>query len=126
MPPPPLSLAEALRRNGVDQPDPRYESVVIKLAPGWMRALWPKGIRAMAVAKRIFVDPALLERIAAGRAKNLLMHEAVHVDQWRRHGYVGFLARYLTDYARGRLAGMSHNEAYRSIRFEEEARSHSE
>jgi hypothetical protein len=126
MPGPGMTLAEALRRNGVDSTEPAYENVAIKAAPSWLRAVWPKGIRAMALPKRIYVTIEMLQRIAAGDARNLLRHEAVHVDQWRRHGRVGFLAKYLADYVKGRAAGKSHKEAYRSIPFEEEARSRSE
>src|SRR5205085_1794846 len=41
----------------------------------------------------------------------LLAHELEHVRQYDRHGMVAFLARYLTDYARGRLRGLSHRDA---------------
>lgn len=31
----------------------------------------------------------------ASLADNVLRHEWVHVEQWRRYGFVGFLSRYL-------------------------------
>jgi uncharacterized protein DUF4157 len=52
---------------------------------------------------------------------HLLRHELVHVGQWRRHGAVGFLVRYLTPYLRARLQGYPHWAAYRRIPFEIEA-----
>jgi hypothetical protein len=58
---------------------------------------------------------------AATPSAHLLRHEAVHVLQWRRHGIVGFLRRYLVAYARGRLAGWGHRGAYRRIHLEVEA-----
>jgi hypothetical protein len=44
------------------------------------------------------------------------------VRQYARHGVVGFLARYVTDYVRGRIRGLTHREAYLAIPFEVEAR----
>lgn len=49
------------------------------------------------------------------------MHELAHVEQWRRHGRIGFLRRYLMGYVRNRMAGMSHWTAYREIPLEREA-----
>jgi hypothetical protein len=51
----------------------------------------------------------------------LLRHELVHVEQYRKHGFVGFLARYLAAYARWRLRRRGHWAAYRRIPFEIEA-----
>jgi hypothetical protein len=51
----------------------------------------------------------------------LLRHEQVHVRQWRRHGVVGFGARYLGSYLSWRLRGKSHRGAYLRIPLEIEA-----
>jgi hypothetical protein len=51
-----------------------------------------------------------------------LVHELVHVRQWREFGTLGFLRRYLADYFRGRRKGLGHTAAYLAIRFEVEAR----
>lgn len=60
--------------------------------------------------------------VRVGRATPyLLRHEHVHVRQWRRHGAVGFLVRYLLPYAAQRLLGRSHRSAYLRIPFEIEA-----
>ncbi len=48
-------------------------------------------------------------------------HEAIHVAQIKRFGVMKFYAGYLGEYARGRLAGLNHNEAYLNISFEQEA-----
>ncbi|MCU1485026.1 MAG: hypothetical protein JWN67_1772 [Actinomycetia bacterium] len=53
--------------------------------------------------------------------EHLDRHEAVHVGQWRRHGAVGFLVRYLGAYLGWRLRGHPHWDAYRHIPFEIEA-----
>jgi hypothetical protein len=52
----------------------------------------------------------------------LMTHEMVHVRQWEELGVPRFLWRYLSAYARGRLRGLSHGEAYRAIPLEAEAR----
>lgn len=51
----------------------------------------------------------------------LLAHELVHVEQWRRLGVAGFLARYLGAYLGARLRGWPHHAAYRRIPLEVEA-----
>lgn len=48
-------------------------------------------------------------------------HESIHADQIRRDGVLKFYTLYLTEYARGRWAGLSHDKAYRDISFEREA-----
>jgi hypothetical protein len=53
--------------------------------------------------------------------EQLARHEAVHVRQWRRLGFAGFLVRYLGSYAGLRLRGYPHIAAYRRIPLEIEA-----
>jgi len=67
----------------------------------------------------------ILLRRGHERDLGLVAHELVHVEQWRRHGPVGFLRAYLGAYARGRRAGLAHAAAYRAIPFEAEARARS-
>jgi hypothetical protein len=52
---------------------------------------------------------------------HLLRHELEHVRQWREHGVLGFLVRYVRPYLRWRRRGYSHWAAYRRIPFEIEA-----
>ena len=80
----------------------------------------------MTVRNVVFASRSALERIGDGDALVLLSHEAVHVEQWREYGFVGFLVRYLGDYLRGRAVGLPHHAAYRAIRFEREAVKRSE
>jgi hypothetical protein len=89
------------------------------------------------VRARIVLVPWLTPGIAAmtlghwilvrrGReSEGLIAHELVHVEQWRRQGLVPFLARYLSDYLRLRLAGEPHWRAYSAISLEVEARERS-
>ena len=86
-------------------------------APAWMRRMWVGDVGAMTVMSRIFMRPDLIARPDA----RLLVHELVHVRQWRTEGFVRFLLTYALDYVRARLRGAAHGEAYGSIRYEVEA-----
>lgn len=110
----PLTVAE---RVGV----PDLDSVPIRRAPRWMVKSWRGDISAMTLPFGIFVRPASLtgDRI---QLANTIQHELVHVRQWREYGVLRFLARYLSEYWRGRRRGLGHDEAYRQISFEVEAR----
>lgn len=121
-----MSLTDALRDNGIDVADTAYDDVAVKSAPSLLKKVWPKGIKAMALPRRIYVNAETLAKIVAGEAEELLRHEAVHVDQWRREGRVGFLAKYVAAYLKGRASGLPHSVAYRAIPFEREASSRTE
>lgn len=77
-------------------------------------------ILAITIGRRIWIDPRAAE-LGAELLERVVRHELVHVAQYRRDGVWGFLLRYGTEYLRGRLAGMSHGEAYRGISYEREA-----
>lgn len=51
----------------------------------------------------------------------LLRHEAIHIEQQREGWVVGFYLRYALDYLRARRQGMSLDDAYHCIRYEQEA-----
>jgi hypothetical protein len=51
----------------------------------------------------------------------LVRHELVHVRQWRRHGIVGFVVRYVGSYTWLRLQRHGHLGAYLRIPLEIEA-----
>ena len=51
-------------------------------------------------------------------------HEEIHLEQLRRTGILKFYVLYLAEYFQGRMKGMKHDEAYRSISFEKEAYAH--
>ena len=116
-----LSLDTALRRGGVDVEGDRYASVGVRIVPSWLARVWGSGVEAMALPRVVFVSAATYDRILDGDASTLLIHESAHVDQWRDHGTVRFLTRYVGDYLRGRAVGLPHRPAYRAIRFEREA-----
>lgn len=52
----------------------------------------------------------------------LLAHELVHVRQWAELGLVGFLSRYLSQFARGLIETRSWRRAYLGLEAEQEAR----
>ena len=81
----------------------------------WIGGPVPPGAAAITLGSVVIV-----RKRSAGNAR-LLRHEAVHVQQWRRFGVPGFLARYLTAYLRGRVDFYPHWAAYRRIPFEIEA-----
>lgn len=95
--------------------------VPVRPAPRWMRRMWVGPVAAMTLPWAIYVDPATL---AGGgrRLARLLTHELVHLGQWRTMGMARFTTRYLTEYLKGRLAGLPHWEAYEAISLEREAR----
>ena len=58
--------------------------------------------------------------------RTLLAHELVHVEQYARLGIIGFLRRYVSEYARNLWRLRSHRKAYLAISFETEARAAAE
>lgn len=75
----------------------------------------------MTIGSTIMVHGDRYDAVVSGGEPQLVAHELVHVDQWRQNGSAVFLARYLLDYARLRLIGLDHHQAYRGIRFEHAA-----
>lgn len=53
--------------------------------------------------------------------EQLILHERVHVDQWRQLGSFRFLRIYLGSYLKDRLRGFGHREAYQRIPLEVDA-----
>jgi hypothetical protein len=102
----------------VDPVDP--EQVVVRSAPRLMRRFWGKGISALTLPNRIYVDPSVLARTPGPGL--LLVHELIHVRQWAELGVARFLWRYLSAYLGGRMRGMDHRTAYLAIPLEVEAR----
>jgi hypothetical protein len=75
----------------------------------------PPGSDAITIGRAVFI------REESAGNEYLLRHELVHVRQWRRHGVVGFLVRYLGPYGLWRVGRKSHRGAYLRIPFEVEA-----
>jgi len=68
------------------------------------------------------LGPLILLRRDHRNDTALLAHELVHVRQWRELGALRFLWRYLGSYAQGRALGLNHQQAYKAIPLEAEAR----
>jgi hypothetical protein len=79
----------------------------------------PRGYAAMTLGHTVFVRA---DRVDDDR---LLAHELVHVEQWKAHGRLGFLARYVGGYLRALARLRRHRAAYLAIPFETEARERS-
>jgi hypothetical protein len=81
------------------------------------------GASGVALGRRVFLsrEGARLLDGRGASAIGLAAHEVAHVLQYRRHGFLGMLARYAWDYLRGRRAWVGHRAAYRGIGFEREA-----
>ena len=72
-------------------------------------------------ADAITVGSVISVREGHERSPYLMRHEAVHVQQWHRYGFVGFLVRYVGAYVKWRACRKGHCGAYRRIPFEIEA-----
>ena len=97
------------------------EQVTLRPAPFLMRKTWSRGIQAMTLGNTVFIDPLVLEG-PSRRLGLLVIHELVHVRQWRKHGVLPFLRSYFGDYLKGRRLKLGHHAAYRDIGVEVEAR----
>ncbi len=81
----------------------------------WVGGPVPPGAAGITLGRTIIV------RRGHETSGYLLRHELVHVRQWRRHGPVGFVVRYLGAYSWGRLRRFGHRGAYLRIPLEVEA-----
>jgi hypothetical protein len=129
----PMSAGDALARSGFDvdavrRALPRVEpyAVPVRVASPAFRRFWAKGIAAVAMPWAIYVTEPVYARTQegaeVGRDGPLIVHELAHIDQFIRLGPIRHVVRYVGDYVRGRVRGLSHWEAYRAVRLEVEAR----
>lgn len=81
----------------------------------WIGGPVPRGADAITLGRVIIV------RRGHERSQLLLLHEQVHVRQWRRFGVLGFGVRYLGPYALWRFRRKGHRGAYLRIPLEVEA-----
>ena len=128
-----FTAADGLAATGVDRDWlarvlPRVDPalVPVRVAPRWFRALWARGIVAVAMPWAIYLTPAMMDRyetaVEPDRLGRLMVHELAHIEQFRRLGPVRHVAQYFFDYLRGRLRRKGHWGAYTSVRLEIEAR----
>ncbi len=123
-----MNAAQALDASGLDITElghfihpVRPEQVTLRTASSVMRGIWGQSVKAMTLGNTVYIHPAVL----AGPARALgllIIHELVHVRQWRKRGVFGFLGAYGSDYLKGRRQKLGHRGAYRQIEYEIEAR----
>ena len=95
--------------------DLNEERAIVRIGfPWWMRPFLMRGVAAITIGRRIWIR-------AGEESEALLRHELTHVRQMRDLGVIRFLWRYLGEYVRNRLGGMSAVDAYRNISFERES-----
>lgn len=123
-----MNAGRILRRVGLDTDELRAaiapvdpDEVNVWPASKMMMRLWRKGISGVTMRNWVFVDPAVMrgDPVRLGR---LVIHELVHVRQFRETGYVPFSLRYVYEYARGLIGGKGLRQAYLDISAEQEAR----
>ena len=85
------------------------------------RRFWRQGIRGVTYGRFVFVDSEVMRGDPEHLAR-LVIHELIHVRQFRAAGCLRFVKSYLKDYWAGRIGGKSSSEAYRDISYEREAR----
>lgn len=90
-------------------------------ASALFRRLWRHGIHGVTHGRFVFVDPDVMVGDRRYLAR-LVIHELIHVRQYRATGYLRFVTSYAREYLKGRIGGLSPHEAYRQISHEREAR----
>lgn len=80
-----------------------------------VRGIAAPGAAATTLGSTVFV------RRGVEMSPRLRRHEYEHVLQFARHGWVGFLVRYVSAYAYWRIRRHRHLSAYRRIPFEIQA-----
>lgn len=82
--------------------------------PWWLRMVLMRGVAGFTLGRRVY----LAHGTDIARS---LRHELTHVRQIARVGFFTFYWRWICEYLANRRSGMSSDEAYRHISFEEEA-----
>jgi Domain of unknown function (DUF4157) len=113
-----ISATDATKKSGVDAGDLDLSAVSLRRMPRPMQLALGNSVAAITLGNSIFVAEDRYESVVSGNNRSLLVHELVHVDQWRREGAVAFLSRYTSEYVRYRMIGLDHRTAYRAIGFE--------
>ncbi len=98
-----------------------FEHFLVREATPWVERLFLRRYAAIAFPHVIYMHSRWYRRPRAIVAR-LVVHELVHVSQWRQIGKLKFAALYIGDYLRGRLTRKGHEVAYREIRYEALAR----
>lgn len=123
-----MKAGRLLREAGYDS-----DALLVRIAPVdpdavnvWpasrlFRRFWRHGVSGVTYGRFVFVDPDVM-RGDTDRLARLVIHELIHVRQFAAAGHLRFVLSYLKDYWKGRIGGMSPQDAYRAITYEREAR----
>ncbi|MDH3606260.1 MAG: hypothetical protein OER12_04625 [Acidimicrobiia bacterium] len=119
---------EALEAGGVDvaevarlAPGVDPERLLVREARPWFEHLVLRQSAAIAFSHVVYMHSRAY-RLPRAQITRLVVHELIHVSQWRQDGHLRFARRYLWDYLRGRLRRQTHSEAYLAIGYEVAAR----
>lgn len=92
----------------------------VRAFPWWLKPFLQRGVIGITLGRTVFLSEKFVQRPQA-EVERLVRHELVHVRQVGQLGLLRFLWKYLAEYIGNLRKGMSHNEAYRRVSFEEEA-----
>jgi Domain of unknown function (DUF4157) len=99
----------------------RDTKAVVRIGyPWWLRPFLARDVIGITLGRRIYLNPKVSSR-PNSYMERLLRHELAHVRQVNRHGLIGFLVRYVTEFLRHFVREKSVAAAYRKISFEVEA-----
>jgi hypothetical protein len=111
----------AVQRAGLDAAALMVAGVSLRRMPRVMQVVIGRRVRAITLNRRIFISASRFDAVVAGQDPVLLVHELIHVGQWADYGAFFFILRYVSEYLRLRMLGVSHDAAYRGISFEHAA-----
>lgn len=121
-------VIEAVEAAGIDRaaveavtPGVDLDSLLVREATGWFEKLVLRRSAAIALPHVVYMHSHTYRKPRAELAR-LVIHETVHVSQWRSTGIFKFATTYALDYIRGRIRRRGHDRAYEEIRYEVDAR----
>ena len=115
-----VNAGSVIDRSGVPIDPDEFSGVTFSEMPRSMGVLLGDRVEAITFGDHVFGSAEAFDYVVVGDRPALVVHELVHVAQWRVDG-LWFLPRYLGQYLRFRYLGASHRGAYRAISYEMEA-----
>ncbi len=115
-----VTATDVIDSSGISVDATGFHGVTFSEMPWTMHTMIGSRADAITFGKRVFVHPGTFDDVVSGARPDLVIHELAHVAQWQTDG-ASFLPRYLVQYLRFRLLGVSHQAAYRAISYEMEA-----
>src|SRR5687767_6460062 len=113
---------ESFLKEFTGDPDLRLPRFSIHAGPGARLVMSFVRMGAITLGGHVFVSPRLVRRDARGRVSIvgwLVVHESVHVLQYRERGFAGFLFKYLRGYWGARRRGRSRRAGARMAAYME-------